>query len=294
MKCGMMTRKLGRYGIALSNYVSKAENWFFLVKKKYWTAYFHVCNTMKGWLHCAIVDQIKRFRVGEPREESKTLNRILSIVVYRASQWYHWLLAAEDGMRAGAHFTVSPLDWSWFVFVVCFCWGLVVVCSFCFFSDKTFPLIWLLSLPMTSSFQAQRLPLSSRWAQQSTKKKSFRAPFKLNVLFVPKLVQIWLDFSSASLLLVSSRCDRDRTNILRFPSNWSALLSLCCAIVLERPDSLVLTILAAGCEMNRFDQQDYDLPCFDIFDPFRRVWWELLPADFTCRCGQSDDVTLSA
>ena len=118
-------------------------------------------------------------------------------------------------MRAGAHFTVSPLDWSWFVFVVCFCWGLVVVCSFCFFSDKTFPLIWLLSLPMTSSFQAQRLPLSSRWAQQSTKKKSFRAPFKLNVLFVPKLVQIWLDFSSASLLLVSSRCDR--TNILRFP-----------------------------------------------------------------------------
>jgi len=49
MKCGMMrTRKLSRYGIALSNYVSKAQNWFFLVKKKYWTAYFHVCFTMKG------------------------------------------------------------------------------------------------------------------------------------------------------------------------------------------------------------------------------------------------------
>ena len=80
---------------------------------------------------------MKKDPVGEPREESKTRRLLLAHRSLLSIQWYHWLPAAEDGvragansaedeMRAGARFTVSPFDWS----CLSSCLGAFCLCLF--------------------------------------------------------------------------------------------------------------------------------------------------------------------
>ena len=96
-------------------------------------------------MHCVTGGLIKRDPVGEPREESKTRRLLPAHRSLLSIQWYHWLPAAEDGVRAGANSAevslshpliglVCVLVWVLFGFVFLGLVVVVVVFFVCLFS----------------------------------------------------------------------------------------------------------------------------------------------------------------
>ena len=168
-------------GIVLRCCDSLARHLSFLLRWKCLTGVFNRCAARKSCFHFATRGLVRKCIVEEPREESRIQRHLCNHLWPRSLHLHHWLYAAEDdlraganfvdeGMRAGARFTVSPFDRScgfgvlFVVFFFCFCFV-------CYLPTRPFH-SWLLGLPTTSSIQVQGLPQSSWCAQQWTKKNS--------------------------------------------------------------------------------------------------------------------------